>query len=69
MAEIKRAVKTVEVNYVCDECNHGMMHKSGELDEATGDIPHKCVICGHRQNFKWVTYPRIDYIDENESIA
>jgi transcription elongation factor Elf1 len=68
MAEIKRAVQTIEVNYVCDKCGHGMMHKCGELNEETGDIAHKCVICGHEQNFQWVSYPRIDYIDEGESL-
>lgn len=66
MAEIKRAVQTIEINYVCDKCEHGMMHKCGELNEDTGDIAHKCVICGHEQNFQWVSYPRIDYIDVGE---
>ncbi len=66
MGEIKRVVQPVEINYVCDKCEHGMMNKSGEMDEASGDIPHKCVICGHEQIFQWVTYPRIDYMDTGE---
>ncbi len=67
MAEIKRAVQTVEVNYICDKCEHGMMQQCGARDEETGDTPHKCVICGHQQNFEWLTYPRIDYVGEGES--
>lgn len=62
MPEVKRPVTTVEVNYVCDKCEHGMMHKSGDINEKTGEVPHKCVICGHQQSFSWVSYPRIDYV-------
>lgn len=69
MAEVKRKVQTIEVNYVCDKCEHGMLEKSGEMNEKTGEIPHKCMICGHEQIFKWVSYPRIDYIGEGESIG
>lgn len=67
MGEVKRPVRTIEVNYVCDKCEHGMMHKSAEGDDETGDVPHKCVICGHEQVFQWVSYPRIDYVDEAEA--
>jgi len=66
MGEIKRVVRPIEVNYVCDKCEHGMMHKAGEMNEDTGDILHKCVICGHGQTFQWVEYPRIDHIGEDE---
>ena len=68
MGEIKRAVKPIEITYVCDKCEHGMMQKSGEMDASTGDIQHKCVICGHEQIFQWVNYPRIDYIDDGEPV-
>jgi transcription elongation factor Elf1 len=67
MGEIKRAVQTVEVNYVCDKCEHGMMQSCGDTDPATYETPHKCMICGHLQSFKGVTYPRIDYVGEGES--
>ena len=67
MGEIKRAVQTVEVNYVCDKCEHGMMQSYGEADPETQDIPHRCMICGHKQVFKGIKYPRIDYIGEGES--
>lgn len=66
MPELKREVRTIEVNYVCDKCGHGMMHKSGELNEETGDVPHKCVICSHEQVFQWENYPRIDYLGMDE---
>lgn len=67
MGEVKRVMKPIEVNYVCDKCDHGMMKKSGEMDQETGDIQHQCVICGHQQVFQWVSYPRIDYIGEGEN--
>ena len=66
MPEIKRPVQTIEVNYVCDKCQHGMMSQCGEINEETGAAPHKCVICGHEQTFEWVTYPRIDHIGVDE---
>ncbi len=66
MPEVKRPVQTIEVNYVCDKCEHGMMQKCGEINEDTGEVPHKCVICGHLQSFEWVSYPRIDYVGEGE---
>ncbi len=65
MGEIKRAVQPIEINYVCDKCEHGMMNKAGEMDQTTGNIPHSCVICGHEQIFQWVSYPRIDYVDQD----
>ncbi len=68
MPEVKRPVKTIEVNYICDECGHGMMEKMGDVDPETGDHPHACVICGHQQTFKWVTYPRIVYVGLDENI-
>ncbi|MDB6060386.1 MAG: hypothetical protein JWM78_489 [Verrucomicrobiaceae bacterium] len=68
MPEIKRPVQTVEINYVCDKCGHGMMHKSGETNPTSGETPHKCMICGAEQVFKWVSYPRIDHIGIGEKI-
>lgn len=67
MGEVKRSVQTVEVNYVCDKCDHGMMQKAGEMDPDTGDVLHQCVICGDQKTFQWVSYPRIDYVGEGES--
>lgn len=68
MPEIKRPVQTIEVNYVCDKCGHGMMQKEGEMNPQTGAILHRCMICGHEQTFNWVSYPRIDYIGVGEKI-
>lgn len=68
MPEIKRPVQTIEVNYVCDKCGHGMMQKIGEADATTGAILHSCMICGFEQTFKWVSYPRIDYIGVGEKV-
>ena len=68
MAEVKRKVQTVEVNYVCDKCEHGMVEKCGPADPKTGETPHRCMICGHSHVFKWISYPRIDYIGEDESL-
>ncbi len=68
MPEVKRPVRTIEVTYMCDSCGKGMLHKVGDADEESGDSLHECVICGHQQTFQWVTYPRIDYIGEDEDI-
>ena len=68
MAEIKREVRPVEVNYVCDACEKDMMTKSGEMDMQTGEIEHSCLICDHRQSFRWRSYPRIDYVGLDERI-
>jgi hypothetical protein len=68
MPEIKRIVRPIEVNYVCDQCGQGMMEQIGELDPATGDIEHKCLICDQRQTFRWKHYPRIEHIGEDEPL-
>jgi hypothetical protein len=66
MPEVKREVRPVEVNYVCDACGQGMMARSGDMDRETGDIPHRCLICDHSHTFKWREYPRIDHIGLDE---
>ena len=68
MPEIKREVRPVEVNYVCDACGQGMMARSGEMDPRTGDIEHRCLICDHQQTFQWREYPRIDHVGLDEKI-
>ncbi|MCB1848791.1 MAG: type II citrate synthase [Halieaceae bacterium] len=68
MPEIKREVRPVEVNYLCDACGQGMMVGAGAMDPETGDIEHRCLICDRRQRFKWREYPRIDHIGLDESI-
>ncbi len=68
MPEVKREVRPVEVNYVCDGCGQGMMSPSGEPDTTTGDIEHRCLICDDKQTFKWRQYPRIEYIGLDENL-
>ncbi|MFV0276523.1 MAG: type II citrate synthase [Parahaliea sp.] len=68
MPEMKREVRPVEVNYVCDACGNGMMARSGDTDPKTGDTQHRCMICDHRQVFKWCEYPRIDHIGLDEDL-
>lgn len=69
MPEIKRAVRTVEVNYVCDKCGHGMMQKIGHMDPSSGEILHRCMICAAEHVFKRISYPRIDYVGIEEKIG
>lgn len=66
MAEIRRRVVPFEVNYICDSCKGGMLEKCGETDPTTGETEHKCLICGSKQSFKWISYPRIDYVAEDD---
>ncbi|TGD72993.1 type II citrate synthase [Mangrovimicrobium sediminis] len=68
MPEVKREVRPIEVNYVCDACGQGMMSQSGAMDPQTGDIEHSCMICNHKQTFQWRPYPRIDHIGIDEKI-
>ena len=68
MPELKREVRPVEVNYLCDACGKGMMARAGERDPATGEIEHRCLICDHRQSFKGRAYPRIDYLGTDEKL-
>jgi len=66
MPEVKREVRPIEVNYVCDACGNGMLAKAGEANPQSGEIAHRCMICNHAQSFVGVHYPRIDYIGADE---
>jgi hypothetical protein len=69
MPESKRRVVPVEISYTCDKCNHGTMRAmDGAESNADGIRPHQCVICSHQHSFKWVTYPYIAYIGEDELV-
>jgi DNA-directed RNA polymerase subunit RPC12/RpoP len=68
MPEVKREVRPVEVNYICDVCGKGMMSRSGEIETKTGEIEHRCLICNHQQTFQWREYPRVDYVGVDEKI-
>lgn len=67
MPEVKRVVRPIEVNYICDACEQGMMEKIAPMNAETGDIEHKCMICDHHQIFQWKHYPRIEHVGENEA--
>lgn len=67
MPEVKREVRPIEVNYVCDACGNGMMAKTGAQVAGSAEIEHRCMICNHTQNFVGVHYPRIDYVGINEN--
>lgn len=68
MPESKRLVKPVEINYICDKCENGILQQAGEMDKETGAIPHRCMICGAEHSFKWRAYPRIDFIGIDEDV-
>ncbi len=66
MPEVKRVVRPVEVDYLCDACGKGMLEYVSEMDPETGAIEHHCMICDHKQTFNWKRYPRIEHIGEDE---
>lgn len=68
MPELKREVRPVEINYVCDACGQGMMSASGTMDPTSGDIEHRCLICDHQQVFQWYSYPRVEHIGLEEKL-
>ena len=68
MPVVKRLVRPVEVNYVCDGCSQGMLEHAGEMDAENGAQEHRCMICDHRQTFFWERYPRIEHIGLDEDL-
>jgi uncharacterized cysteine cluster protein YcgN (CxxCxxCC family) len=66
MPEVKREVRPIEVNYLCDACGQGMLSRVGVADPATGEIEHRCLICDHQQTFVGEHYPRIDHVGIDE---
>lgn len=60
MAELRREVKPVEINYLCDKCGKGMVIKLE--GDATDEKNHQCVICGEGYHFNGKGYPRIVYV-------
>lgn len=63
MSEVSRKVSPYEYNYLCDECNGGMMTSCGE--QTAAGYPHKCVICSNKADLK-KQYPHIEYFGEGE---
>lgn len=64
MAEVLRKVTPFEYNYLCDSCNKGMMHTTGEKDDSGLNI-HKCMICSSKASFKKV-YPHVEFFGKGE---
>jgi hypothetical protein len=67
MPEIKRRVKTVEINYACDECsvkpNPGcVLKKTGQVFMTHPEkYQHECPNCKKKFSLP-IPYPYIDYI-------
>jgi len=62
MAEVRRAVKPIEVNYLCDKCESGMVICTDQ-SSVEEKRPHQCVICGAEYAFDKI-YPKIVYVPD-----
>lgn len=66
MAEIAHEVMTIKIDYICDKCQKGTMifTQQGKPGIQKGDVllVHKCIACGHVQEFKNTNYPRVEYV-------
>jgi rubrerythrin len=61
VAEQTFEVKTLAVEWICDECGTGKMEPIGHvLLSDPPQYPHKCPHCGHRAILAQ-TYPTIRY--------
>lgn len=63
--EVEKEVKTVKVDYRCDECDFGFMRPTGTCFPTNPpQYIHKCnnEHCGQERIFN-VSYPFIDYKD------
>ena len=63
MSEIHRKVIPYEHNYLCDQCNRGMLICQG--DAVDGMYPHTCAICGHQSSLS-KAYPHVEFYGEGE---
>jgi predicted RNA-binding Zn-ribbon protein involved in translation (DUF1610 family) len=66
MSERTYQVRTVGVEYVCDQCGAGTMQLRGNtmLMSNPPQYPHQCDKCGHRQDLlaKYPTY-RVERVE------
>lgn len=62
MAEKKRPVQPVRVNYSCDKCGGDVLPTGACFDSYPAQYPHDCQQCGKRYTFTSL-YPRIEYVD------
>ena len=59
MSERTYEVRTVGMDYICDDCNVGVMEQTGVM-LLTDPVqwPHKCNNCGKTKNL-WQKYPDV----------
>ena len=60
--EVKKEVKTFEVNYKCDECDDGYMQFDGiVLTSYPAQYPHSCdnKDCDATKTFRGESYPKM----------
>ncbi len=59
--ETKREVKTIQVDYVCPECDYGKLRPIGTvLTTYPVQFPHKCTECDYTNTFS-IEYPYLEY--------
>lgn len=59
-------IRSIKVDYKCEECNKGYMRPTGlMLTSNPPKFPHKCNICDHEEIF-YEKYPTIRYVLEGE---
>lgn len=62
MPENSKKVETVEIHYICDECQLGEMLPTGKAYLTyPARFEHKCNNCGAITRFVGETYPRTEY--------
>jgi len=70
--EVKKEVKTFEVNYKCDECDNGYMKFGGVvLTSYPAQYTHSCdnPDCDATMTFKGEKYPQTRYEDIDISVS
>lgn len=60
--EIKREVKSIEIDMKCDKCGDAFMRYDGTgvLMSNPPQYPHVCSLCGNKENYR-KKYPYIVY--------
>jgi hypothetical protein len=62
MAEQRKQVLPVRVNYSCDKCGGDVLPTGVCLTSYPAQYPHDCQWCGKRYTFTSL-YPRIEHVD------
>ncbi len=66
MALEQTPIRTIQVDYRCDECDQGHYRPEGHmLMSSPPKFPHNCNNCGHTQTFT-EKYPTVRYALEGE---